>query len=435
VSALARRGRDRQFERDRAIVEMRGRVLALVGGKHGRAYFAGSSAVEEAVGAALIELTESGKLHAGDVDDVFWLWIDVARKRLFDHYRSAEERHRALSTVHDLDGVLGSDIDMGGLSEQTRRSWRVKEMLSVLRGDERRWAEVYYDAILDLEPGAQPRGLHKELAWTPDETENVAKRARRRMLKLVKQRAAGVICTQRRSRLDAFIAQAREGRAIAEIRTAEGYDDVLVHIAGCEECWLAWHERRRVFAPVILAFPAQILAGWWQALSDKFGGVGARVGIGGATAGGGAAATIGAKTAVCVGVACVAAVGTTAELTGVLPPLKPDREIATVKRKPTRGPQRPAATRAPTVQRAAQTPPPPVTVRRTSTSSRPATSTSSSKASSSRAKASPPPPPPPVARTSSYTPGDLPVGGSPPPATAPPPPAASPSCVPGDLAC
>jgi hypothetical protein len=116
----------------------------------------------------------------------------------------------------------------------------------------------------------------------------------------------------------------------------EHYEAVLFHVAGCEDCWAAWHTRRRALlgrCGAILAAPVEAVAVVAQGLEAKLAGLAhsvhaqgsallARVGIGGAAAAGGGAATIGGKAAaVCVGVVCAATAG--GELAGVLRPIAP----------------------------------------------------------------------------------------------------------------
>ena len=80
-------------------------------------------------------------------------------------------------------------------------------MLSVLRGDQRRWAEAWYDEVLSgsRPSGAQPRGLGDALGWSPSKTKSVSQRARKRMASFIDDRAKGVICDEQRILLDAYV--------------------------------------------------------------------------------------------------------------------------------------------------------------------------------------------------------------------------------------
>ena len=114
----------------------------------------------------------------------------------------------------------------------------------------------------------------------------------------------------------------------------ERYAAVLFHVAGCDDCWAAWHARRRTLLTLQdgraradrrardrrasgRSSPA------WPGVQGQATTLLARLGIGGAAAAGGGAATFGGKaTAVCVGIVCAATAGT--ELAGVLPPIAPE---------------------------------------------------------------------------------------------------------------
>jgi hypothetical protein len=327
----------------------------------------------------------------------------------------------------------------------------VQEILSVLRGEQHKWAQAWHQEVLSglLPAGAQPRGLPEALGWSSAKTEKTAQRARRKMAEFVTQRQAGLVCEERRSLLDTFIVATTERGAHTEELDQQRYAAVVFHLAGCDDCFAAWHTRRRsTFARplAIVMLPLDAISGAAQAFAAKVAGataaaatsVLARFGIGGAAAAGGGVATIGAKaTAVCVGVVCAATAG--GEIAGVLPPIGSAPAPVTRTQDTPQQANAPARTAADTS--AAVTPPPPPPVA-------PATSANADPASSS----TPPPPPAPAA---AVTPGDLPASGatSPPPAAAPnatgsttppPPPAARPrtragggssSCVPGTLGC
>jgi hypothetical protein len=235
----------------------------------------------------------------------------------------------ALGTIECSDELLR-------LTDDARQWWRIREILSVLPGDQRRWAEAWYDHVLSAsrESGAQPRGLPDVLGWSPSKTKSVSRRARMKMAAFIDDRARGAVCDEKRALLDAFVMAGRPGSG-GELDD-ERYEAVMFHVAGCENCWAEWHCRRRALlgrCGAIIAVPFDAVASGAQALEAKLAGLAhgvhgvahsmmTRLGIGGAAAAGGGAATLGGKaTAVCVGVVCAATAG--GELAGVLPPIAP----------------------------------------------------------------------------------------------------------------
>ena len=146
MNVRIQRERDAQFERERAVVEMRQAVVSAVAPTYMRRL--GSAAVFEAVDEALAQIVAAGD-HLGEREQVKALWITCARRRLIDQHRSAEARHRDVAaddTVNALaDNLCG---DLSELTEDGRQRWRIREILSVLRGDQRRWAEAWFDEIL-----------------------------------------------------------------------------------------------------------------------------------------------------------------------------------------------------------------------------------------------------------------------------------------------
>jgi hypothetical protein len=457
MSVLARRCRDEELNRERALVAMRDAVVAAI-----TAYMpgAGSSATLEAVDEALAQLV-AGRAHHADADEVKARWIRYARCRLIDEHRSADSRYRDATAVDDHAQALavtgcGDPCDV---IEAERQSWRVREIISVLRGEQREWAEAWCLEVLSgsLPAGAQPRGLPDALGWTSAKAEKTAQRARRQMASFVTRRQRGEVCTEQRALLDEFSMASRVDRLSEEL-DQERFEAIVFHAVGCGDCFATWHIRRR--APLsrplaIVMLPVDAIVAAAHGIAAKVAGVAAaaatsvlgRLGTGGAAAAGGGAATIGAKTAaVCVGVVCAATAG--GELAAVVPPLL--HESAPQTREQDASPKRAQTTAEPAM--AATDPaanpvsPPPL----------PATATSPASAEpavDSRPAAPPPPPPPAV------TPGDLPAAhtsGSSTPApvtssasrvTAPPPPPPPPpsrppasssggsSCVPGSLGC
>lgn len=438
--------KDDDDERVRELMALRGGVIAAVGAGDVQRRV-GSGGVEDAVDVALTEMLAQG-LHVGDITAVRYLWVKRAGQRVIDELRSAAVRYRAAVSVDDGDGstAFRTVEDVAETSIHALETWQIREMLDVLRGDQRRWAEAYYDAIVSggVKLGTQPRGLHLQLGWTMGKTNKVAQRARVKMITFASRRASGEVCADIRGLLDAFVAATsrRRGDAASELDD-DRFAEVLFHVAGCDDCRVVLRERRRrvpalgaVFGPV---------ASVWHALGDAAAGLAARLGVGGGAAAGGAAVTIGAKTAACVTVVCIAAGGTVAEVTGVLPlpdtPLAPQREIA-----PTISagaqPIRSATLRATPVsrsQRATPPPPPPPPAARRKATRRPAvtrsptSSSSSSSTARQRSTPPPPPPPPPSSTSSDFTPGDLPPAPRAP--APPPPPPSSSGCVPGDFTC
>jgi DNA-directed RNA polymerase specialized sigma24 family protein len=332
LSVRAQRERHQQLQREREVLRMRESVVSAIAPAH--LPRVGSSAIFEAVDEALAQIVAAGD-HLREPDEVKALWITYARRRVIDGQRSAEFKHRA---DEQIDGAAqaqpdGSD-ELLRLTEDARQWWRIREILSVLHGDQRRWAEAWYDHVLSAsrESGAQPRGLPDVLGWTPSKTKSVSRRARLKMAAFIDDRARGAVCDEKRTLLDAFVMAGRAGSG-GELDD-ERYQAVLFHVAGCENCWADWHCRRRALlgrCGAILAVPADAVAMSAQALEAKLIGLAhglhgaaysmmTRLGIGGAAAAGGGAATLAGKaTAVCVGVVCAATAG--GELVGVLPPI------------------------------------------------------------------------------------------------------------------
>jgi hypothetical protein len=349
--------------------------------------------------------------------------------------------HRSPSIPPPTGGVLAvADDDVDEISENALDAWQIRELFSVLRGDQRLWAEAYYDAIGHLKPGAQPRGLHKDLRWTQSKTDKTAQRARAKMVAFALRRASGAVCEEQCALLDSFIATTGLKAARTPGLDQEQFEQVLFHIAGCADCRVAFRARRRAVAPhaAILTFPLEALAGAWQALGERLAGGAARVGLGGgAVATGGAAATTMTTKGVVACVAAVCAAGAV-QSTGVMPELPPllPKERVTVKA------PAPAARIAPAARPAIATapatrvtvpPPPPPPARRPTKPKRCSTSTRSASPANSATSTSPP-------ATARFTPGDLPPASSTQSSgTPPPPPAATavkqPTCTPGDVGC
>jgi DNA-directed RNA polymerase specialized sigma24 family protein len=407
LSVRAQRQRQEQFERERAVVQMREAVVSAVAPAYvGRV---GSSSVYEAVDEALAQIVVADG-HLGEPEQVKALWITCARRRLIDELRSAEAKHRDATPVDDTTTaarVLGDD-DLSQLTDDARQEWRIREILSVLRGDQRRWAEAWYDEVLSgsRPVGAQPRGLGDALGWSPSKTKSVSQRARKRMASFIDDRTKGVICDEQRVLLDAYVTTGRRRRPDPALDD-ERYEAALVHVAGCEDCFAAWHIRRRslpVRCGAIAMVPIDGVTNALHGLSAKatclaMGAYGqaasllGRLGIGGAAAGGGIASLGGKATAVCVGVVCAATAG--GEIAGVIPPIPIETAHQTSEEA---AEPKPADT---TAEPPAAVVPPPVAP--VAPPAEPPTTTTT-----------PPPadPQPVVEKPSTETPGDLPSTGS-----------------------
>ena len=402
----AQRLRRTEHERERALLSLRAAVISQVGRRRGDAGLVG---VEEAVDEALAQLVAAGQHLVGDLDDVHDLWAGWAQRRLIDEQRSAAARYHDPVDVGDHAQALTVSVsgDITQPTDEGRALWRIREILSVLHGDQRRWAEAWYDEVLagSLPAGSQPRGLQAAFGWSPSKTKSVSQRGRRKIAAFLEDRASGVICAERRSLIDAFIVTSiPQWRGTASRLDDDQYAAVLFHVAGCEDCWATWHARRRSLrarSHSILLLPVDALAGVAVGAHSASQAMLARVGLGSAGAAAVSSGTaIGTKTAaVCASVVCAAAATAGGELAGVLPPLRerpiPTRENSA--RKPAKvvaAPQRTA--RASELRRVAATRPSPVR-------------SAATLAASSRSD--------PAKRTSTIkapvTPGDLPLASAP----------------------
>ena len=452
MSVRAQRERHEQLKRERAVLRMRESVVSAITPAYLRRV--GSSAIFEAVDEALAQIVAAGD-HLREPDEVKALWITYARRRVIDGERSAEFKHRAAEPIGDgAPSPADTSNELLRLTDDARQWWRIREILSVLRGDQRRWAEAWYDHVLSASraQGAQPRGLSDALGWTPSKTKSVSRRARTKMATFIDDRTSGAVCDEQRARLDSFILA---GKGSGQDLDPESYEAILFHVAGCEDCWAAWHTRRRALlgrCGAILAAPVEAAAAAAQGLEAKLAGLAhgvhlqgasllARIGIGGAAAAGGGAATIGGKTAaVCVGVVC-AATAASGELAGVLRPVTPV-PVHEKREKPeraTRAQSRPAA--APASGAARHVPPP--APQRPASAVATSTSTAQIKAAVRAA--------PPVKKTFAARPADADEAAAAGPSetfgatgsVAPPPAAASSAaagtwkstCAPGELGC
>ena len=204
-----------------------------------------AAVVVDCVAEVLCEVVLAGDYLDEELEHVKKRWVHYAHRRVLDVVNSAEVRRRDPDPVEEHDRALAAlavsaSGELGGVSEA---DWRLRELFAPFRGDARRWLEVWSDHV--VAGHRQPRGLAEILGWSAEHTEWVSRDTRKKFLGLLEKRADGRVCHERRAMLDPFTL-ATTGRPLASV----GMDDdtfveVLVHIAGCEECRLAWHVRRR----------------------------------------------------------------------------------------------------------------------------------------------------------------------------------------------
>ncbi len=294
--------------------------------------------VEAAVDQAWGELYENG--CSGPPDALLGRWKGLAYLRALNGVR--ERRRHPTMPIHaaaelaetgalcDSDALLGLDA--------WRAEARAQEIVRQFSGDARRWLEVVFDA-----PATPPREVARVLGWDREKFKSVTRRTRARLREFVSARASGVICERRQAVMEAFAATQlvqRDPTVAGRLQErsaldSELYEQVALHIAGCEECERAWRNAQmRLLGPRVVFFPAAFagkLAGAGGSaigagrralgrLDRLFLDLRIRVGssVGRATAGGaaGTAGTAGALAgkgaAVCVGVLCATGMGTAA---------------------------------------------------------------------------------------------------------------------------
>jgi hypothetical protein len=444
MSVLARRAREQDDARRRALLGAGDSVIAAVTEEMPHV---GSLAVEEAVETALAQILKKGA-HRCDLEVATRWWIGWAKLRMIDGRRLSASRDRDPIPVDEHPAALAHSIleDPFALDGEGLDAVGLQEMLSSLSGRQREWADGLFGLLrqpaVDGVPAAK---LHEVLGWSPEKTRKTGQRARQTIKAFIEDRASGAICSRRQAVLDAFIMATEPSYRAATLVDVDvncrQFQAVVVHLAGCPECQAVWSRRRATLlarCASVALLPVDAFTAAAQAFAGKLAGalsgaqnaalsVLARLGVGGGAAAAGGSALTGKTAAVCVGVVCAAGAGT-AELTGVLPPIAPDRTPVTrqhakrpappAKRAPARSGVRSAVTAA---VAPAPAPPPAATVRRA-------------------APTATPPPPPPAASTPQFTPGDLDPTSptSRPAATAPPPPPVAStlsSCTPGDLGC
>ncbi len=453
---------DRQRRRDeqqqRALVAMQDAVLAAVGAKF-PAHGPDSTVVGEGVAEALCQLVLAGEYH-GSLDQARKRWILYAERRVIDALRRAEEKRRESDPVEDHEKVLtklavSASGELAGISEA---DWRLHEVFSRFHGDARRWLEAWVDRVIDDHP--QPQGLDQELGLSQKRTEWISRDTRAKILAFTERRASGAVCQERQALLDPFIL-ATAGRPVSRA----GLDDerflqVLVHIAGCEDCRAAWHSRRRQLLGRclgILTLPFGHAAAAAAALRAKLTGlfgtahsashsVRQRLGFGGGGAvvtGSGAATISGKAAALCGAAVCAAGAGGAAVVTGgsaLIPAaLLPTHHAA----------HHPKPSAAPVAHLTSYTPPPttnpaPVTTPAPAAQPPPAaTQTVAQKPTGTVAQQpSAPGDLPPASSTSATATSSPPAtlsspssSAAPTHSTPTPPPTSSQACAPGDLGC
>ena len=337
--------RGNEAELARAWVEGRARVLRAVE----RSFpTAGSAMVEAAVDQAWVELYEQGDV--GSPERLLARWRGLAYLRALNGLRGRRRHFVDSVTLEELDAtdVLGKGDSVAGAELALRAEARVQEILRQVSGDARRWLEVVIEA-----PGGPPREVARTLGWDREKLKSVARRTRARLREFVAARASGVICERRQAVMEAFAATQlaqRDGAGAAQFEGGsmlggELYEQVALHIAGCEECERAWRRAQRkllrprlVLVPVgvygklagaggsALAAGRRVLGGLARSLSDLRIRVGSSIGrvtAGGAAGTAGTAGALAGKgAAVCVGVLCAAGAGTAA-LVGLPPSVIP----------------------------------------------------------------------------------------------------------------
>ena len=243
-----------EAELARAWVECRSRVLRATT----RSFpTAGSVIVEAAVDQAWVELYEQG--HTGPPERLLSRWKGLAYLRALNGVRE-RRRHPVSSVPVEELPESGPLVDSRAAGAETLRAEaRAQEIVRQVSGDARRWLEAVFDA-----PSAPPREIAKTLGWEPEKLKSVARRARPRLREFVSARATGVICKRRQAMMEAFaathLAQQDPAHAarLGEHPTLgpERYQQVALHIAGCEECERAWHNAQsRLSAPTLGVLP------------------------------------------------------------------------------------------------------------------------------------------------------------------------------------
>ena len=318
-------------QRQHELVAMQDRVIGTVAARF-PTLGPDSAVVADCVAEVLSEVVLAGD-YLGELDQVKNRWVLYAHRRVLDAVNSADAKRREPDPVEQHENALtalavSASGELGGVSEA---DWRLRELFAPFRGDARLWLEAWSDQV--VAGHRQPRGLADLLDWSPEKTEWVSRDTRKKVLALAEKRADGTVCQQRRALLDPFTL-ASAGRPLASV----GLDDdtfveVLVHIAGCEDCRVAWHARRRslvgrclglLWLPVGHATAAAAalrakLTGLFGSAHSASHSLRQRLGLGGGGAvvtGSGAATISGKAAALCGAAVCAAGAGGAAVVTG-----------------------------------------------------------------------------------------------------------------------
>jgi hypothetical protein len=189
-------------------------------------------------------------------------------------------------------------------------------------------------------PQAPSREIARVLGWDREKLKSVSRRARGSLREFVRARESGVICERRRSMMGAF-AVTRLVRLDPEhavrfsgrpMLGSDRYEQVALHIAGCEGCEREWRRAQsKLLRPRFALFPfglagklaaagTSAIAAARRTINGLLADLRLRIGSGvGRTGAGGAAGTAGTAgvlagkgAAVCAGVLCAASAGTAA---------------------------------------------------------------------------------------------------------------------------
>ncbi len=316
----------------RAWVECRGQVLGAIT----RSFpTAGSLAVEAAVDEAWTALYERDPEAVAAVPEGLPArWRRLAYLRALNGVRD-RRRHPTSSVA--VEELADNDTVADGLAgvEGLRAEARVREIMGQVSGDARLWLEAIMDS-----PQAPSREIARVLGWDREKLKSVSRRARGSLREFVRARESGVICERRRSMMGAF-AVTRLVRLDPEhavrfsgrpMLGSDRYEQVALHIAGCEGCEREWRRAQsKLLRPRFALFPfglagklaaagTSAIAAARRTINGLLADLRLRIGAGVGRAGaGGAAGTAGTASvlagkgaAVCVGVLCAASAGTAA---------------------------------------------------------------------------------------------------------------------------
>jgi hypothetical protein len=261
-------------------------------------------------------------------------WRRLAYLRALNGVRD-RRRHPTSSVA--VEELADNDTVADGLAgvEGLRAEARVREIMGQVSGDARLWLEAIMDS-----PQAPSREIARVLGWDREKLKSVSRRARGSLREFVRARESGVICERRRSMMGAF-AVTRLVRLDPEhavrfsgrpMLGSDRYEQVALHIAGCEGCEREWRRAQsKLLRPRFALFPfglagklaaagTSAIAAARRTINGLLADLRLRIGSGvGRTGAGGAAGTAGTAgvlagkgAAVCAGVLCAASAGTAA---------------------------------------------------------------------------------------------------------------------------